>query len=183
MTIAEKLMTAEEFWKLPERETKLELVRGRVIETMPPGGLHGRIASKLLTRLENWASLNGTGETGMESGFSLALEPDTTRSPDAFFVRADRVQEAGGTPEAYWKIPPDLAVEVISPSESAEDIQAKVRDYLLAGTPLVWVVYPRTREIVEHTPDGLARTRTEKDTLENADVLPGFSCVVCELFQ
>ena len=183
MTIAEKLMTVEEFARLPEGETRLELIRGKVIETMPPGGVHGKIASKLLTRLETWASDSQLGETGLESGFILALDPDTTRSPDAFFIRADRAAEAGGTPEAFWKIPPDLAVEIVSPSETAEEIREKVRDYLLAGTPLVWVVYPRTREVIEHTPDGLARTRSENDTLENEAVLPGFSCVVRELFK
>ncbi len=182
MTIAEKLMTAEEFWKLPERETKLELVRGRINEIMPPGGLHGIIAARLVGALQVWSMTGNRGVVGTESGFTLALGPDTTRAPDVFFIKAERVTKAGGIPEAFWKIPPDLTVAVVSPSESAEDIHAKVRDYLLAGTPLVWVVYPRTREVVEHTPDGLAHTRTETDTLENANVLPGFSCVVRELF-
>jgi Uma2 family endonuclease len=183
MTIAEKLMTAEEFAKLPEGETKLELVRGRVVESMPTGGVHGDVVMELGARLRIWAKQGSHGHVASESGFILALEPDTTRAPDLFFIKAQRVVEAGGIPEAFWKIAPDLEVEVVSPSETAQEIQEKVRDYLLAGTPLVWVIYPRTRTVVEHTPDGLARTRTETDTLENADVLPGFSCVVRELFQ
>jgi len=57
-----------------------------------------------------------------------------------------------------------------------------VRDYLAAGTPLIWIVYPRTREVVVHTPDGLARTYGSSDTLERFDILPSFECVVAELF-
>lgn len=181
MTIAEKLMSAEEFARLPEGKIKLELVRGRIIETMPPGGLHGIIAARLIGELHVWSMGGNRGVVGRESGFTL--EPDTTRAPDVFFIRAERLTEAGGIPEAFWKIAPDLAIEVVLPSETAQEVQEKVRDYLLAGTPIVWVIYPRTRTVVEHTPDGLARTRTENDMLENADVLPGFSCIVRELFE
>jgi Uma2 family endonuclease len=61
-------------------------------------------------------------------------------------------------------------------------VRAKVRDYLAAGTPLVWTIYPRTREVVVHTADGLARAYTESDTIEYPGVLPGFTCPVAELF-
>lgn len=115
------------------------------------------------------------------SGYILRRNPDTVRGPDVFFVRAARIPEAG-VPEAFWEIPPDLAVEVVSPGESAEEVREKVRDYLAAGTPLVWIVYPRTREVIVHTPDGTAHTYGSTDTLEQFDTLPGFTCTVAELF-
>jgi Uma2 family endonuclease len=96
------------------------------------------------------------------------------------FVRAERIP-AMGIPDKFWELAPDLAIEVISPSETAEEIQEKVFDYLLAGTALVWVIYPRRRQIVVHSPDGVARTLQEQDRLE-ADLEPGFSCFVADLF-
>ena len=171
-------MTAEEFWSMPGSGKWQSLVRGEVVEEMPPGGLHGTVALRLGSRLERWS---GGGAVGVESGFVLDRNPDTVRGPDVFYVGSDRVPDAG-IPEAFWNLAPDLAVEVVSPSEKAGDAREKVRDYLAAGTPLVWVVYPRTREVVVHTPDGLARTYGEGDVLEGFDGLPGFTCPVAELF-
>lgn len=177
-----KLLTAEEFWRLPENGKRRELVRGVVVETMPPGGIHGAVALRLGSRLETWARSGPGGYVGVESGFVLRRDPDVVRGPDVSYVRAERIPD-GGVPEAFWGIAPDLAVEVVSPGESAEEVREKVRDYLAAGTPLVWVVYPRTREVVVQTPDGLARALGAGDMLEGLDVLPpGFACAVAELF-
>ncbi|HYO49120.1 MAG TPA: Uma2 family endonuclease, partial [Chloroflexia bacterium] len=67
--------------------------------------------------------------------------------------------------------------------ETADEVREKVRDFLAAGKPLVWTVYPRTGEVIVHTADGLARTYSADDLLEHPDVLPGFSCKVVELFE
>jgi Uma2 family endonuclease len=176
-------MTAEVFYTTPDGNSRLELVRGEVIEKPFNGGLHGLVTANIGVLLNAWANENTRGCVGIGSWFVLTRDPDTVRASDVYFIRAERVTEAGGIPEAFWQIAPDLMVEVVSPNDSAEDVLEKISDYLLAGTPLVWVVYPRTRAVMEHTPDGLAHTRTENDTLENADVLPGFSCVVHELFE
>jgi Uma2 family endonuclease len=111
----------------------------------------------------------------------LHRDPDTVRGPDVFYVRAERIP-ATGIPEAYWVLAPDVAVEIVSPNDSADEIREKVRDYLTAGTRLVWVIYPRTQEVIVHTPDGLARTYSRNDVLGEFDVLPGFTCAVVELF-
>ncbi len=176
-----QLLTAEEFWLLPGSGKRRSLVRGEVVDTIPPGGRHGVVAVRLVVRLEAWAGSGPGGIVGVESGFRLLRNPDTVRGPDVFYVRASHIPSTG-IPEAFWEIAPDLAVEVVSPGESAEEVREKVRDYLAAGTPLVWVVYPRTREVVAHTPDGLARTYGSGDVLEQFDVLPGFTCPVTELF-
>jgi Uma2 family endonuclease len=174
-----KRLTAQEFWLLPETEGKRELVRGEVKVEMP-GGLHGDIALEIGTRLRVWAKAGNHGYTGVEAGYLLAQNPDFVRLPDVSFVSSERIPSTG-VPDAFWTIAPDLAVEVVSPSEKADDIQEKVFDYLLAGTLLVWVVYPRTQQVVVHTPDGIARTLKGEDRLGTA-VLPGFSCIVRELF-
>lgn len=176
-----RLLTAEEFWALPGDGKGRSLVRGEVVEAVPPGGKHGGIALELGARLREWAKSGPDGYVGVESGSLVRRGPDTVRGPDVSYVRAARVP-ADGAPEGFWEIPPDLAVEVVSPSESAEEVREKVHDYLSAGVPLIWVLYPRTREVVVHTPDGLARTYGSGDVLEGFDVLPGFTCPVAKLF-
>ncbi len=88
-----------------------------------------------------------------------------------------------GVPEEFWELAPDLAVEVVSPGETAEEVREKVAEYLQAGTRLVWTVYSRARVVVAHTPDGVARTFGAADRLRFPDVLPGFECTVAELFE
>jgi Uma2 family endonuclease len=174
-------MTAEEFWQSPFNTKHSELVRGEVVESMPPSKDHGTIALAIGTLLRVWIQSGAGGKAGVESGFLLARDPDTVRGPDVYYVSSTRAQ-ADDTSRAFWTVAPDLAVEVVSPDETAEEIRAMVRDFLTAGTPLVWVVYPRTGEVVVHTADGLARTYGENDVLEFSEVLPGFSCKVSELF-
>lgn len=176
-----KLITAEEFWRQPETHRKRELVRGEVVESMPPGGQHGVVALAIGSELRAWARSGPGGFVGVESGFVLSEEPDTVRAPDVAYVSAERIPKAG-IPRAFWRLAPDLAVEVVSPDDTAAEIQEKVRDYIDAGTPLVWVAYPSTREILAHSKDGTARRFGPDDTLE-AETLPGFSCRVATLFE
>jgi Uma2 family endonuclease len=149
---------------------------------MPPGGQHGAIAVMLAMLLRLWTKQHAGGYVGVEAGYILSHDPDTVRGPDVSYVRTDRIP-ATGIPESFWDLAPDLAVEVVSPSETAEEVREKVRDFLGAGTPLVWTVYPRSREVIVHTPDGLARTYSSTDTLAFPDILPHFTCTVAELFE
>ena len=181
-TVAQNLITAEELLLLPETDKQVELVRGEIIETMPPNAKHGRLAVKIAVRLEIWSEQGKHGVVGVESGFTLSKNPDVVRSPDVYFIRANRVPPTG-VPDTFWHIAPALAVEVVSPSESAADVQEKVRDYLDAGAPLMWVVYPRSQQVVVHTADGVARTFAGDDLLVSSDVLPGFGCTVREIFE
>ena len=180
-SVLPQILTALEFWQLSRNGTRRELVRGEVIESMPPGGRHGAIAAGLATLLRLWAKQSDAGYVGVEAGYILARDPDTVRGPDVSYVRADRIP-AAGIPEAFWNLAPDLAVEVVSPNETAEDVREKVLDYLTAGTPMVWTIYPRTNEVIVHTPDGLARTFGPTDSIEFPDQLPQFTCSVAELF-
>lgn len=180
--VVEKLMTAGEFEKLPETEMRRELVRGKVVETMPPGGEHGTLAGDIYMLIKLWLKQQGLkGYVAVESGYYLARNPDIVRGPDVSYIRAERIPDTG-VPKGFWQLAPDLAVEVVSPSETADEVRDKVHDFLTFGTPLVWVVYPRSQEVIAHTPDGLARTYKVGDVLE-FDLLPSFSCAVAELFE
>ncbi len=181
MVTTTKLLTAEEFWLLPETEMRRSLVRGEVEETMPPGARHGIIALKFGLLLGIWNREHNVGVIGGESGFILARDPDVVRGPDVYFVRAERIP-ADGAPEAFWRLAPDLAIEVVSPTESAEEVRDKVEDFLAAGTPVVWVAYPKRRVVVTYTLDNLTRTYRADDLLTAPAVLPGFSCSVADLF-
>jgi Uma2 family endonuclease len=180
-SVTQQLLTAHDLRLLPETGIRRELVRGEVVEDMPPGGRHGAIAALLAMLLQLWIKQTIRGYVGVESGFVLAQDPDTVRAPDVSYVRADRIPP-DGIPDSYWELAPDLAVEIVSPHETADEVRAKVRDFLAAGTPLVWVIYPRSQEVIAHTPDGLARTYQAEDVLEHPAVLPGFVCQVAELF-
>lgn len=180
-SVLPQILTARDFWRLPQNGTFRELVRGEVTEIMPPGGQHGAIAVTLAMLVRLWTQRSGGGYVGVEAGYLLAQDPDTVRGPDVSYVRADRIP-SDGIPEGFWNLAPDLAIEVVSPNESAEDVREKVRDLLSAGTPLVWTVYPRTQEVIVHTPDGIARTYSPGEAIEFPDLLPQFTCNVAELF-
>jgi Uma2 family endonuclease len=175
-------LTADEFWELPEIEGKrLELVEGHVVEMAPAGPRHNEIAFYVAVLIFQhvrqhrlgWASGDGTG-------FVLPGGRESVLIPDASFVATERLP-SGGTPDTGWPFPPDLAVEVVSPSDRADDVNAKVTTYLQAGTRLVWVIWPRTRTIYAFRAGG-ADTLGLDDRLDGGDVLPGFSVPVAEIF-
>jgi Uma2 family endonuclease len=111
----------------------------------------------------------------------LARNPDTVRAPEVAFVARKRIP-AEGVPEGFWLFAPDLAVEVISPSDRFDDVLAKVQDYLHAGTRLVWVLHPRTTAAMVYRANGAVQLLQGHDELSGEDVLPGFRCRVQELF-
>ncbi len=158
----------------------MELVEGEVIEMSRPGILHGIITMNAARPLSNFVHENNLGfVTAAETGFILDRDPDTVRGLDVAFVRSDRLRD--GIPSAPVPMAPDLAVEVISPGNSASDIHRKILQLLHAGTRLIWIIYPDTQTVDVHTPDG-AKTLTIDSTLDGGDVLPGFSLPVRALF-
>jgi Uma2 family endonuclease len=159
-----------------------ELVEGRLIMMSPAGGKHGRVALSIAYRLEAHASARGLGLVlAAETGFLIARDPDTVRAPDAAFVAAARVPPEG-PPEGYWPFAPDLAVEVVSPSDRWTDVESKVASWLGAGTRLVWVADPNSRRVHVYRPDRDVRLLSGGDVLVGEDVLPGLSMSVAELF-
>jgi Uma2 family endonuclease len=108
-------------------------------------------------------------------------KPTLIRKPDGSFIRRDRIPQ-GGLPRGHAPIHPDLAMEVVSPNDLAEDIEERITDYLLAGVPLVWVIYPKTRTVYVYRSNGNASRLTVADELSGEDVIAGFKCRMEELF-
>lgn len=176
-------VTIEEFARMPEEDAyRVELVRGRLVREPRPAPLHGRVLSRLDRRLGAHVDEAGLGDVLVDVGFVLSDVEQTVRGPDLAFVSRDRLSDDAYDEQGFWRFPPDLAVEVVSPSNSASEIQQKVLEYLDAGTRLVWVVYPRGRRVTVHHPGGEARVLGADDELDGADVVPGFRVRVSELF-
>ena len=176
----ERLLTAEDLYGLPDDDQDYELVEGRLVVSEPPGWRHGDIAALIAAALVPFVRAHGLGRVVVESGYVLARRPDTVRGPDVSFVRADRLP-AADVAHRFYEGPPDLAIEIVSPDDRAAEVARKVQGYLRAGTRAVWVVYPDTRSIVAHAPDGLARLHGPDDAIDGGDVLPGFRVPLAEL--
>jgi len=112
----------------------------------------------------------------------FAEQPKLVRKPDLSFVRNGRL-EGDRAPTGKMQLAPDLAVEVISPTDIAEGVETKLDEYLRAGVRLVWVVYVPTRQVWAYRTDGTARLYRTADILTGEDVLPGFMVPVAELFE
>ncbi len=177
------LMTADEFLLHSVPDAKAELVRGELRVTPPAGGPHACVQSNLLARLIAYVEPRGLGRVfGDGAGYLLLELPHTVRVPDASFVRSDRFPAEGIGP-GLLRFAPDLAVEVLSPSESASELDEKLEDYRACGTPLIWVVDPARRTVMIVANDAPVRWLSKGDTLDGGEILPGFSCEVVELFQ
>lgn len=175
-------LTLEEFERLPEDEWRTELVRGRVVREPPAGFEHGRRAVRIATPIDAWVREHGLGVVlAAETGFVLAEDPPTVRAPDVAFVAADRVPE-GDDAAGFARLAPDLAVEVVSPSNTMSQVYGKVSDYLDAGTALVWLVDPTSRTVTVFDANGEMRLRREGEELDGGDVLPGFRLAMTEIF-
>ena len=116
-----------------------------------------------------------------ETGFLLQRNPDTVRAPDVAFVAGDRLG-TGEIPAGFLEMAPDLAVEVVSPSDSATAVQAKVDDWLRAVTRLVWVIDPETRSVIVHRPAHSPATLPEPSALDGTHVFSDFRVPVRDLF-
>jgi Uma2 family endonuclease len=122
------------------------------------------------------------GGVGTEAGFTLSRNPDTVRAPDVAFIRQDRLSSS--RPRGFWQGAPDLAVEVLSPDDSAADVATKVQEYLGFGVPLVLVIDPRTQIVTTHRRSATSVTLNAPDALiDLSDVVPGFRCTVAEIFE
>jgi Uma2 family endonuclease len=177
-----KLMTAEEFMAADLGVGRFELVRGEVIEVPPPMPDHGRVVSRVGFSLESFGRNSRYGYCLTESAVSTERGPDTVRGPDVSFYSHARWPEHQLGP-GLPPIPPDLAVEVVSPGNRRGAILKKVSEYLQAGVSMVWVVYPKRRHVaVYRGDDDEPIVYREGDILEGFPELPGFRCPVADLF-
>lgn len=172
--------TPEQLLTMPDSKG-LELVAGRIVEKSM-GYDESKLALRIGVILANYCWEHGLGElAGADGGFQcFPNDPHKVRKPDVSFVSQGRLppdQEVG----AYCRIPPDLAVEVISPNDLFEEVSAKVQEYLEAGVKRVWIVDPVARQLQVHHSSG-GRILTINDELTDEEILPGFSCPLRRIF-
>ncbi len=181
-TTAQKLISAEEFSRVPQPPdgSRQELIRGVIVTMPPPGGSHGVCCLKVGRKLGDFVDDNRLGAVASnDTGFFTERNPDTVRGADVAYWSKDRLPDV---PDAYIGIPPDLAVEVVSPGDHFARVQRKVIHFLNHGVKLLWVVDPADRSVTVYRPGEAPRILEENETLSGEEVVPGFSCRVGELF-
>lgn len=183
MTTARTLVTANELFDMPDDGFRYELVKGEVKRMPPAGSEHGVIIIRFVRPFSQFVEDNNLGLVfAAETGFRIASNPDTVRAPDAAFVSKEKIP-VEGVPRGFWDGAPDMAIEVISPSDTYTDVEEKVHDWLDAGTQMVVVINPRTRTVTAyHSHTELVRL-TESGVLSGGNVVPGFELQLSELFR
>src|SRR5262245_44432863 len=179
-SVAQPTITADELLRMPDGD-RFELVDGELVER-DMGTLAGWISNQVGALFGGYAKQYGGVAFG-EGAWYRCYEDDSerVRKPDASYIRSERLP-GDEIPEGYITIPPDVAVEVISPSDTYRDVEAKVAEYLDAGVPLVWLINPDNRSVrVFRAGQRVVQLRAS-DELTGDDVLPGFRCPVAELF-
>ena len=183
MVVQTRLVTAEELERMPQRDAHVELVKGE-IKSRPPHGIeHGEIAGNIGYSLFEFIHRVKRGHGySAGTGFILSRNPDTVFAPAAAFVNSTRATQQKRR-EVFFDGAPDLAVEVMSPEDTVEEVEAKVLEYLRSGTKLVWVAHPRTKTITAYRSLNMVRVLTINDTLDGDDVLPGFAVAAKDIFE
>lgn len=143
----------------------MELVYGRVVTHRPPSGKHGERQRRLSEWIGQLADRTGLAGVTVETGYLLQTGPDLVRGPDVALVLRSRLRGGDLAEEGHFPVPPDLAVEVVSPNDLQRDVLEKVGEYLDAGVPRVWVVYARPRSVVVYSLGEGQRTLVGGETL------------------
>jgi Uma2 family endonuclease len=176
-------LTIAEFIRLPEDDRyRHELVGGLLVREPRPGAQHGALVVELAAALLEFTRGRGIGRVVVDTGFVLFDDPPTVRGPDIAFVSSERVP-VDGLPRGYMRGAPDLAIEVVSPSNSLAGMQTKIGEYLRAGCRSVWIVEPVTRTITSYHPDGGVRLVGDTEELLAGEVLPEFRLRVGDVFD
>lgn len=163
------------------RERRLcELVDGTLIEKAM-GYRESILAAALISFLRAFVVPRNLGLVSGEAGM-LRLLPGLIRIPDVAFISWDRLPGRRTPHDAVPNLAPDLAVEILSQSNTEAEMTRKRREYFSAGARLVWIVDPDARTISEHHSSGSTRRLSESDALDGADVLPGFAFPIRDLF-
>lgn len=158
---AQALLTAAWLAETPDGDLQRELDEGELILMAPAGAQHGLVEVRLTGLLFAEVERRKLGVLfSSDTGFILQRNPDTVRCPDLAFVRNARLPLSYAKEGGYVEGPPDLAVEIQSPSQSPADVEKKVRQYLAAGTHTVWVIHPRRKQ---------ARIFGPADTIQDID--------------
>lgn len=184
MTVAEltRPITPEDLLLLPDNST-MELVDGQIVEKNVSAE-SSRIEGLFSFRLQAFLLQHPVAEVYPASlGYQCFEDsPDKVRKPDTTVISLDRLKKLSDPDPGYMPIVPDLAIEVISPNDMVYKVDEKVREYLDAGFPLIWVADPKARTVTVHPLNGRPVIFTADDELTAEPLLPGFRCKVADFF-
>jgi Uma2 family endonuclease len=159
-----------------------ELIDGRIVPLTPTGGEHGLTESNIDEALRAHVRAHGLGRVLVgEVGVYTQRDPDRVRAADVIFISNDRYAR-WARPRGFLDVPPDLVVEILSPTDRSIDTLQKLREYFAIDVRLVWVVDPEARIIYAYRSPTDVREFRETDELPGDDVLPGFRVPVAQLF-
>lgn len=179
----QKIWTDEAFIALPDDGHHYEVVNGELIDVGNSGALHGYVCSLLLAALMSYILPKKLGVI-LDSSTAFKMKNGNKRSPDISFFAKERLQGLTELPSGFLEGAPDLAVEVLSPGNTVEEIDEKIAEYFENGARLVWVISPTQHYILVYRstqePDRLLKSA---DSLDGEDVIPGFTLPVADLFQ
>ena len=181
-TVTQTRYTPEDLLNIDDRPMP-ELVDGELLER-EMGQESDSIAFFIGRLVGNHVANHQLGIcNGAQGSYQVfANEPNKVRIPDFSFTRRERLPK-GKPAKGHARIAPDLVVEVNSPNDKGDQLESKINDFLAAGVPLIWVVYPKTKTVLVHRKDGTARRLQVGDVLEGEDILPGFHLEVAALFE
>lgn len=158
-----------------------ELIDGKLVEMNASSPRASKVGARFVTHLSNHVDGRGLGDVfGADAGFVVFSGREMIRVPDAAFVAAERLPPADEA--GFYRLAPDIVVEVVSPSDRASDVLAKAMMWLDAGSRQVWVADPATKTVAVYTPDRNGRVLRENDSLDGGDVLPEFRLSLATLF-
>jgi len=181
--VAPKIWTDEEFMALPDDGHHYEIINGELIDMGNSGALHGYVCSTLMILLGGYVRQHNLGAM-LDSSTAFKMKNGNKRSPDIAFFAKERLQGIAVLPSGYLEGAPDLAVEVLSPGNTVEEIDDKLTEYFENGSRLVWVINPTQHYVLVYRsaqePDRLLK---EKDSLDGEEVIPGFTLAIADLFQ
>jgi Uma2 family endonuclease len=179
MAATSRTATEADLLSMPDDGWKYELVDGEIRRMSPAGGRHGEIAAELIARLVAHNKQRKSGRV-FDSSTGFRLVGGNVRAPDVSFVSADRLAES---PRDFVSVAPDLAVEILSPSDRPRYVLEKVGEYLQAGVRLVWVIDPDGRKAAVYRSLTAVRELGLEDDLDGEGVVPGFRCPLRELLS
>jgi Uma2 family endonuclease len=158
-----------------------EIVCGERVEKKPMGTPQNLVCTAFASYLRVYVRQERLGTVAAETLFVLDEAIRLERRPDLAYVSRQRWQRP--TQTGAWNVVPDLAVEMISPTNRAPEVLQKIDEYFAAGVRLVWVVYCQPRQVYVYRSPVTIQVLTPQDTLEGDDVIPGFSLPVAKLFE
>ena len=180
-TTVPRLMTIEEYDALPEDGLKHELLWGELV-SVAPNVQHMKLVDRIDRAPGGYVDAHGLGVVGSEGTFQFMTDLPLVLVPDVAFVRSENVPPHDQQVKGNIRVVPDLAIEVVSPSETSRTIHAKANAYLDQGVQLV-VIYPEREEVIIWSPDRTTRVLGAVDELSFGEIVPGFRLPIGTLFE